>query len=451
VTCEEIIRTIQYVQRLSVEQRKCQGSLVYTNLLEKYPDQPILWSHLGILEAEKRNYEKSVEYFRHALFLTQQSPEAKIDLSVSLFQKGEVDEAEDLLLDVIKEHPKRFHVAYSNLGSLLEAKGNVEEAIEVFSRALDIFPRVPILHKNLGLAYIKKGELLKGWHEMIEWARLEKPVRSYLPSKGWMGEEIEGKTLLVYTEGGFGYFFQFFRYLALLSERKCTVLIEMYDRSIMGDLIVRSLPKGINIYTGKERFDFACSISHLGCLLQTTLDAIPNKIPYLIPHPYKTIDWKRFFAKDPNYKIGIIWKGNPDQINDYHRSMSLKTFSILEGIPGCSFYGLQKGNTERCLEGICFTDLSTKLKTFDDTAAVMSCLDLVISVDTSSAHLAAALNKPTWLLLGFHSAPYWMLDKENSPWYPTMRIFRSKGANQWGELMHAVRNALIDRTKSLKI
>jgi hypothetical protein len=428
---QELIQRVQKALELEVQGQK----------------QSAVYRQLGATEGRKKNYELSILHLQKALDLCPHFLQTKIDLSVSLFQTGRLCKAKDLLVDVIKKAPGQFSVAYSNLGSLLEAEEKMDEAIEVFSQAVLLFPNIARSHMNLGLAYIKKGDLLKGWDAIRKAMHMQPPVRPYLPAKGWGGEEIQGKTLLIYTPEGMGDFFQFFRYLSFLQKKNIQVLIEMYAFSLMGDLVKRSLPQGIKPYTGKERFDVACSVLELGAICKTSLEEIPKEIPYLFPHLYKELDWKKFFAKDKNYKIGIVWKGNPNQINDYHRSAKLEFFSCLQEVQGCTFYGLQKGNQEEPPKGLSFIDLSDKLRTFDDTAAIISCLDLVISVDTSVVHLAGALGKPVWVLLGFHSGPYWMLHKEDSPWYPTARLFRSRGYNGWEDLMQNVKKALCNQIR----
>jgi hypothetical protein len=164
---------------------------------------------------------------------------------------------------------------------------------------------------------------------------------------------------------------------------------------------------------------------------------------YLIPDSKKVAQWKKFFSKDKSYKIGLSWFGNPSHLNDVNRSTVLETFAPLSEIPKCSFYGLQKGDATVPPEGMKFTHLSDKLENFDDTAAAIMNLDLVITVDTAVAHLAAALGKPTWVLLGYNPDYRWLLDREDTPWYPSMRLFRPKRPNEWKELILRIKDQIL--------
>jgi hypothetical protein len=358
-----------------------------------------------------------------------------------------IAETKQLLLEVIDQYPEQFPVAYYNLGSLLEAIGDLAGAKKYFLFIAESSSEYYRGCNGLGRIHVKEGDLRFAvglWLKAADW---KNTFPSNLDKKRWKGEDVVGKTILFLLNEGVGDFFQAFRHILFILERNIKVLLHSFNHSYMGPLIQRSLPKGCSVYTEKELFDFAVSTSYTPLLCEPEQELNYKTLPYLSVDPQKKGFWKWFFSKDDTFKVGIVWKGNPKHSNDAHRSTVFDVFLPLMQVSGCTFYGLQKGETVTAPPGVPFVDLCAKLHTFDDTAAIVSELDLIISVDTSIVHLAGALGKPVWTLLGFYCDARWMLHREDTPWYPMMRLFRSRGYNGRQDVMQNVKKALCQKLK----
>lgn len=429
---------VETAMRHHMEGRLQEAEPIYKEILKSYPNEALVWHNMGDLEYRKRNYKGAVECLQRAFLLHPDNPNTLNTLAIALFYAGRIDEALKLAQSTVKKYPQ-FVMGYPNLGVIYVGHRRVPEAIEIFSKAISLKPDYLQAHLGLGFSYLTQGDLQKGWKEIL-WCQRQFPEpRPNVFSKAWEGEDIKGKTLFIYIEQGFGDLFHFVRYVHMLVEKGVKVLIENCPAA--GDLLSRSLPAGASIYQG-EPFDVACSIMNLGLFCGTEKDTIPSMQGYLQADPEKVAKWKKFFAKDKSYKVGLSWFGNPSHLNDVNRSTALATFAPLAEIEKCSFYGLQKGDDTVAPANMKFTHLSSYLETFDDTAAIIMNLDLVITVDTAVAHLAAALGKPTWVLLGFNPDYRWLLDREDTPWYPTMRLFRPTRPNQWVEMIAKIKDQM---------
>lgn len=429
---------VDAAMRHHMEGRLQEAEPLYREILKTYPNEALIWHNMGDLEYRKRNYKEAVECLQRAFLLHPDNPNTLNTLAIALFYAGRIDEALKVAQNTVKKYPQ-FVMGYPNLGVIYVGHKRVSEAIDIFSKAISLKPDYLQAHLGLGFSYLTAGELQKGWKEIL-WCQRQFPEpRPQAFSKAWQGEDITGKTLFIYTEQGFGDLFHFIRYVHILVKKGIKVLIE--DCPVAGGLISRSLPSGATIYKG-EPFDVACSIMNLGLFSGTERDTIPSMQGYLQADPEKVAKWKNAFSKDKSYKVGISWFGNPSHLNDVNRSTSLSTFAPLKDLKECTFYGLQKDTTEIAPEGMRFSHLSSHLESFDDTAAIIMNLDLVVTVDTAVAHLAAALGKPVWVLLGFNPDYRWLLQGEDTPWYPTMKLFRSDRPNQWSQNIEKVKDRM---------
>jgi len=232
----------------------------------------------------------------------------------------------------------------------------------------------------------------------------------------------------------------------LLKERGAEVLFETPTEL---SALLKTVP-GISefIYAGQPRpvFDYACPLMSVPLWYGTTLETIPAQVPYLQPDEKLVAEWRPFFANETGLKVGIAWAGRPTHSNDLNRSTLLSTFAPLAEVPNVTFYSIQKGpaavQAAQPPQGMKLIDLSPRLENFDVTAAIIQNLDLVISVDTVVVHLAGAMAKPVWTLLPFCPDWRWMLNRPDSPWYPTMRLFRLPKKGDWGSAMAAVKAQL---------
>jgi len=291
---------------------------------------------------------------------------------------------------------------------------------------------------NVSLVHLLTGNFEAGWpgHQ----ARLNLPSASYpkIPRPMWLGEEnIEGKTILVAADEGLGDTIQFVRYVPMLAERGARVLLVVQD-SLHGllsgmNVVLQCAP--VSAVSTLPAFDFHCPISSLPLAFGTRLDTIPTAIPYLpSPATSRVQAWEDRLGPRTRLRVGLVWSGRPSHMNDHNRSIPLQAFSRLFDVDA-TLLSLQKDlrpNDAALLRGRSeIIDLTADLTDFTETAALVSCLDLIISVDTSVAHLAGALGRPTWILLPYTPDYRWLLDRSDSPWYPTMRLYRQTAIGDW--------------------
>lgn len=332
----------------------------------------------------------------------------------------------------------------------LSKLGRYNEALVSLSEAITSDPDNAEAHVISSFVHLLLGQYDEGWRE-FEW-RLEAGDglgRRYLALPRWTGKElVEGKTVLLRAEQGLGDTLQFIRYAPLLAARGARVVAEV-DPSLAG--LVSGIEGITAVVSNLEAFtdwDIQCPIMSLPFAFGTTLESIPNKTPYLTANPVKVAAWRERLECLAGLRVGLVWSGNPRLHDpaanavDQRRSVTLEHFSKLANVPGVSLVSLQKGEaalqTRSPPPGMFIHDWTDELYDFADTAALIEALDLVISVDTSVAHLAGGLGKPVWLLNRFDTCWRWLLDREDSPWYPTLRQFRQPKLGDWATVISRV-------------
>ncbi|MCW6049624.1 tetratricopeptide repeat protein [Lyngbya sp. CCAP 1446/10] len=341
--------------------------------------------------------------------------------------------------------------ALNNLGTVLEANHEIDRAISLYNQAISCDPNCAKSHFNLSLALLLTGDLPRGFAEYewrwqtdqakkIQWLNFDRPI--------WDGSDLHGKTILIRCEQGLGDAIQFVRYAAIVQQKGGKVILSCYQEL---KRLFKQIP-GIEQVAVRmdELSDFQVQVPLMSLphILETNLENIPANVPYLAAPPH----WQFSLNADGNFKVGIVWAGSSEHLKDFQRSSYLSYFLKLLDIPGVSFYSLQKevSVADRILlNQTSAIDLSDNLNDFADTATVISQLDLVICVDTAVAHLAGALGKPVWIMLSFVPDWRWMLQREDSPWYPTARLFRQETAGDWDGVGDRVKIALQELTKSL--
>ncbi len=268
---------------------------------------------------------------------------------------------------------------------------------------------------------------------------------------GWDGTPLNGKSILVHAEQGFGDTIQFVRYLPMVQAKGGHMILECQNS------LFHLLKNNAGVYDVIERTPDCKSLDHIDVhvpllslpgIFGTKLDTIPSVVPYIMVDPGLVKQWRTRLSHNDAYKVGIVWAGNPlHKYVYYKRSCSLADFAPLVDIPGLVFYSLQKGpasvEANDPPKGMNIINLVDELNDFTDTAAVIANLDLVISIDTSVAHLAGAIGKPVWNLLSFVPDWRWLLDRDDSPWYPGMRLFRQTQLNNWEGVFKQVKMALL--------
>jgi len=330
----------------------------------------------------------------------------------------------------------------------LKAKGRLHDAIAAYRRAIALNPNYAVAHYNLSLALLAKGDFQPGWEEhewRWRWKDFSSPSRNFVQPQ-WDGRALEGRTILLHAEQGYGDAIQFVRYLPLVAQRGGKVIIECLPElhrlfRTAGNCQIAATDQPL------PDFDFHCPLLSLPRVFGTKLADVPNIVPYLSPDPALVNAWsQRLGASDGQMRVGLAWAGNPRFKFDRTRSLNLNRLAPFAIVRGVQFYSLQKGPAGRQVAnpptGLNLIDLGPELKDFADTAAVMSLMHLIITTDTSVPHLAGALARPVWVML--QSVPHfcWLLEREDSPWYPSMRLFRQPGRGDWDGVIARVADEL---------
>jgi len=409
----------------------------YRNSVRLAPGNAEAWNNLGASLSSLRRPEEAEKCLRRALELEPGYPQAHNNLGNALNAQGRFDEALASYLRALHFKPDYFEV-YDHVGLVLQAQGRLAEAVDWFTQALERAPELGAVHMNYALASLQRGDFARGWTE-YEWRFRcrEHPILAQgMPP--WDGSPLHGRSILLWAEQGLGDSIQFIRYAPAVAQRggrvivTCPRLLERILATCPG--VAQVIPEGT------PQLDFAChaALMSLPRIFGTALDTIPSDVPYLAADPALATQWRDELARFDGFKIGIAWQGNPDHKKDRHRSFRLARFELLAGVPGIKLFSLQKGLGTEQLEELSgrfpVTDLGGRLDDFMDTAALVQNLDLVITPDTSLAHLAGALGVPVWVPIPFAPDWRWLLDREDTPWYPSMRLFRQRRWGDWDDV-----------------
>lgn len=414
----------------------------YEQALRLRPNSAVVLNNLGVAQKQLGRWSEAVTTHRRALLLEPDNLDFLNNLANALRAGEQVGEAIEVLERALKVKPDSA-VLWHSLGNASREAGRLAQSLSAFRRALALVPDLVESHWDMAFVLLLQGDFLNGWEEYEwRWRRKDYPPRSFA-QPAWRGEDLQGKRLLVYAEQGAGDAIQFARYLPLLAQRGARVILEC-PRLLVRLFETISGPEQV-IAKGDEipAFDLHCALLSLPRLFGTTLGSIPAEVPYLrseagefqLPAPARAVSGRPV-------RVGLVWAGNPAHQNDARRSLPLETLHAWLGNVDAAFYSLQ---LERGLNAASqkqnaswLADLAPLLADYADTAALVTQLDLVISVDTSVAHLAGALGRPVWLLLPFAPEWRWLVDRPDSPWYPTMRLFRQPAAGDWNSVLKEV-------------
>ncbi len=416
---------------------------LYRQILKRSPDDVLAWKNLGNALLKQARFAEAITCYQQALTLDPTYAVASYNLGVVFHEQRQYTEAIVHYQHAIQLDPTDA-APHVNLAVILEEQGRFAASLLHYQQAATLDPECAEIHWNQALILLRQGDWQHGW-EKYEWRwRLsDARVRSF-PQPRWDGTELNGKTILLYTEQGFGDTIQFIRYAPLVVQRGGRVIVECPAPllRLLGTMteIEQLIPMGDEL----PAFDVQLPLLSLPQLLDTTPTTIPAAVPYLFPPDTTDVTLKT----DPNtrLKVGLVWSGKLSYEKNHYRSFSVDLFSELFNVPGVAFYSLQKGDPESQLTALPshlpLQNLSPQLQDFADTAAAIEQLDLVITVDTSVAHLAGALGRPVWVLLAYVADWRWFLDRPDSPWYPTMRLFRQASPGDWAGVMTQVKAAL---------
>ena len=401
---------------------------------------------LGHALHEMEKYVDAVTVYDRALDLSPGTGAVHYNRGNALLELGRWEEAIASYREALHLMPS-FIDGYVTIATALQSLHKPYEAMVSCHRALAIDPDCAEAHWNLGLALLQVGEFAQGWQE-FEWRWKKRGFTSrprIFPQPLWDGSPLENRTILIHAEQGFGDSFQFARYLPLLAEQGATVIVECPGSQ---KAVLEGVP-GVTscVATGEmlPDFDVHLPIMSLPRIFQTGLDTIPVDFPYIFPSLKSLSSWVERCAASDDLRVGLVWAGRKKP--DPNRTCPLENFVSLNGIPGITFYSLQLENemsgSREMWQRVNLVDHSTEIRDFSDTAALIATLDLVLSIDTGVAHLAGALGKETWVLLPYAADWRWMLDRDDSPWYPGMRLFRQNRAGDWQGVIASVQDALV--------
>lgn len=419
--------------------------LYYQKALQFRPDTAEIHYNLGNVYKEAARFQEAVSCYQKAIDLDNDMVEAHYNMANALKESGVLGEAVSCYERVLEIAPDHFG-ALNNGALAYRDSGQIDRAMEMFKQALNVRPDHVEIRWNRALALLLCGEFVEGWKEYdVRFYRDD--LRTTYPRRfekpRWDGSSFGEKTLLVHHEQGLGDTIQFVRYLPMVKERGGRVVLEVHEsmldlcRNFPGadHVISRPLDQDLNV-----PFDCYVPLLSLPGIFNTTLDTIPSNTPYLLASPEISEAWKDNLDTT-DFKIGLVWAGNPGHKDDGNRSCPLSLFAPLNRIPGVAVYALQKNDNLRsreALQQLGFADLGEALTDFSITAGIIANLDLIISVDTAVAHLAGAMGKPVWILLPFVPDWRWLMEREDSPWYPTARLFRQKQRGDWTEVIGRV-------------
>jgi hypothetical protein len=371
------------------------------------------------------------------------NPATKNGIGYGLMQLGRHAEALRWFDRALEIQPDFVRAIHNKALSLFQLN-RFDEARVVFARLMELDGKNPEAIWDFALLQMLTGDFEAGW--LGREARFDLPsVNIPYPSfhqPRWSGDEpVEGKTVLLYADEGIGDSIQFARYAPMVAERggRVVLVVEKAVRPLLSGLngVAECLSKSDPL----PGFDYHCPISSLPLVFRTRLDTIPAAPSYLPPPPPDLVRaWEDRLGTHDRLRVGLVWSGNPRHSNDRNRSVPLRTLIPLLNVDA-TFVSLQKeprDDDRTTLASTCIVDLTAQLANFVDTAALVSCLDLVITVDTSVAHLAAGLGRPTWILLPFTPDYRWLVDRTDSPWYPSVRLFRQAETRDYSAVIEQV-------------
>ena len=448
-------------------QRLDQAERICRKIIDAVPNHARSIHLLGLVIYKRGGNEQAADLISRAVELRPDLPEIHNSLGMVMMVLGRYQEGLNAYRQTLKLLPKTqthdLPKLYSNIGNAYQLLGQFDEALKYQERALALKPDDAVAAWNRAHIFLIKGKYSEGWpgHEVR--FELPKARTRFYPHQfdvpKWDGTPFPGKRLFIHDEQGIGDIIQFARYLPLVKPLGGTVIFEVRAallelfRDLPGvDILVERLP---NTKTSLE-FDLTIPLLSLGAALGTTLETIPANIPYLKADPDRAAHWHARFRKDgirdDRLKVGVVWAGNLENIPLRHRSFELRQLAPYLKLPGVQLIGLQKGaetapQADRLPEDLAFPNYGEEFGDFVDTAAAIENLDLVVTIDTAVAHLAGAMGKPTWVMLAYPPDWRWLLGREDSPWYPGMRLFRQAKMGEWWPLFERVADALRARVR----
>jgi tetratricopeptide (TPR) repeat protein len=405
------------------------------------PGSARVLSNLAVLCMDLGDLRKSEELLRRAIALKPDFLDAHATLGALLERQGKSLDAIECFRKVLLAEPE--HIAgLCNLGLTLDHLGDEDAAAACYQLAITKQPESPLARFNLSMHHLANGRFPEGWREYEERWHTSQFVSQQraLVQPQWRGEEIRGKRILIHAEQGLGDTIQFTRYLPLLASLQATVILEVQPAVQRLLANVEGASQVIAKGDPLPALDLHCPLMSLPAIFGTALTNIPA------PHHLASTQASAATSTHHGLRVGIVWSGNPAHVRDHQRSIQLAQLTPLFDLPGTTFYSLQKGPATQQLQALqcaaSLIDLSAELQDFTDTALILAGLDVIVTVDTAVAHLAATLGKPTWILLPRTADWRWLKERTDSPWYSSARLFRQSKAGDWTGPVQQIRQSL---------
>ncbi len=422
------------------------------NALRLQPDDAEAHHNRGTVLVELGRLEEAAAAYRQAVRIQPGYAEAHNNLANVLRQLGRLDEATANVREALRLQPN-YADAFNNLGNFLADQRKMAEAEAAYREAVRCDPSHAWIHQNLGTHLLLVGKFEEGWQE-YEWRLKTREFAVYpLPQPRWDGSRLDGKTVLFHAEQGLGDTVHFIRYAPLVQERGGRVVVVC--PGLLIPLLARSPGVDQLVTAGAllPSFDVQAPLASLPGIFGTNAATIPADVPYIFADPSLVQRWRQEVSTAIGFNVGIAWRGSSRHKKDRERSVNLETLAPLAAVPGVRLFSLQvgPGREELAAPGNRFdvTDLGGRFdpESFADVAAVMQSLALVITVDSALAHVAGALGTPVWVALPFSPDWRWLLEREDNPWYPTMRLFRQSQAGRWPEVFERMAEELRKRVR----
>jgi tetratricopeptide (TPR) repeat protein len=399
-----------------------------------------------------KQFDAAVTHYQEAVRLQPDFSDSYDHLGHLFVQQTRWDDAAAALQQLLRLRPT-YAEAHYRLGCTLTELGKPEEAADCFQQAVRLRPDYAEAHWALTFNWLLRGDFERAWPESEGRWHFQRSHCCRIVQPCWDGSSLAGRTILLHAEQGLGDMIQFIRFAAIVKGYGGTVIVECPKQLLPLFRSCRGIDHLVAAGSLLPAFDLHISLLSVPPLLKTSLATLPAEVPYLAPDPNLAAYWQRRLSRFSGLKIGIAWQGNPRHPNDRQRSFPLHHFAALARLKNVYLISLQKGpGTDQlhtladCFPVIEFTSwLDDTGRAFVTTPALMKNLDLVIAPDTAVAHLAGALGVPVWIALPFAPDWRWMLQREDSPWYPTMRLFRQKRRGDWDEVFERIWAALAER------
>jgi tetratricopeptide (TPR) repeat protein len=412
---------------------------------------PLSWEvnyNGGLVLGKLKRYQEEIESYDRALVLNPLDARILANRGVALSELGRDEEAIEWFDKSLAINPDNAEIL-TNRGAAMDKLARYEDALDAYRRALSIAPDYPEAHWNRAISRLLLGDFEHGWKD-YEWRWKTKKIRPSLRTfakPSWRGQEtLAGKKILIYSEQGLGDTLHFCRYVELVAGMDAEVIFQVQRplRTLLAGL------KGVSRILASDEalpdFDFQCPLLSLPLAFGTRLDTVPCRIPYLAACPDLVSKWRVKLENDGRRQIGIVWSGSATNTNDRYRSIPPELFSRLMDM-NAQFVSLQKEIAPNAMaffgEYPAIRHFEAEINDFSDTAALLQSLDLVITVDTAVAHLAGAMGKPVWILLAYRPDFRWLLNRDDSPWYPTARLFRQSELGDWDGVIADVAHQLV--------